>query len=123
MDIKKTRYKEIFKLEKMLKDAKIPYEFYELDGGLRGAIPEWEHYHINYPSKDHCIISAIEGVGTYGAEQDRLEIMGGLTPYERFINDDAIVLGYLTAKNVFQRIKNDYERKLKEDEEDSKRSR
>lgn len=123
MDLKKTKYKEIFKLEKMLKDAGIPYKFYELDGGLKDMIPEWEHYHINYPNKDHWVISVIEGIGTYGAEQDRLEIMGGLTPYERFINDDATVLGYLTAKNVFKRIKNDYERRLKEYEEDSKRSR
>ena len=76
------KYKEIFKLKKMLEDAKIPFDFYEIGTEAKAMIPEWEHWHINYPSKKGCIISAIEGTGTYGAEDDKLEIMGGLTEEE-----------------------------------------
>lgn len=76
------KYKEIFRLKKMLEDAGIPFDFYERDTEVRAIIPEWEHWHINYPSKKGCIISAIEGTGTYGAEDDKLEIMGGLTEEE-----------------------------------------
>ena len=50
----------------------------------------------------------LKAVGTYGREQDKLEIMGGLTPYERFHYNDAPI-GYLSAKNVFKRIKKDWE--------------
>lgn len=101
METSKT-YKEIFKLKKMLEDAKIPFDFFEMDPQARLIIPEWEHWHINYPSKKNCIISIIEGVGTYGEEDDKLEIMGGLTEEEA--KHDAVV-GWLTAENVFNRIK------------------
>ena len=37
------KYKEIFKLKKMLEDAKIPFDFYERDAKVRAIIPEWEH--------------------------------------------------------------------------------
>ena len=96
------KYKEIFKLKKMLEDAKIPFDFYERDTEISAIIPEWEHWHINYPSKKGCIISVIEGTGTYGAEDDKLEIMGGLTEEES--KHDAVV-GWLTAEEVFDRIK------------------
>ena len=98
------KYKEIFKLKKMLEDAKIPFDFYERDVDIevKTIIPEWEHWHINYPSKKGCIISAIEGTGTYGAEDDKLEIMGGLTEEEA---KPDTVKGWLTAENVFERIK------------------
>ena len=105
------KYKEIFKLKKMLEDAKIPFDFYERDTEISAIIPEWEHWHINYPSKKGCIISAIEGTGTYGAEEDKLEIMGGLTEEEE---KHDTVEGWLTAENVFERIKKlEKRRKLK----------
>ena len=105
------KYKEIFKLKKMLEDAKIPFDFYERDTEISAIIPEWEHWHINYPSKKDCVISAIEGTGTYGAEDDKLEIMGGLTEEEA---KHDTVEGWLTAENVFERIKKlEKRRKLK----------
>ena len=120
--------KEIFKLKRMLEKAKIPFEFIESFGynkSLLSAIaPDLlEHYHICYPSRGKGQrISVVEGFGTHGREQDKLEIMGGLTPYEQFCHGDSPI-GYLTAANVFKRIKKDNdERKLKEYEEDSKRS-
>ena len=107
------KYKEIFKLKKMLEDAKIPFDFYERDVDIevKTIIPEWEHWHINYPSKKDCVISAIEGTGTYGAEEDKLEIMEELTEEE--VKHDTVE-GWFTAENVFERIKKlEKRRKLK----------
>lgn len=95
------KYKEIFRLAKMLKDAKIPFDFYEMAPKAKRFIPEWEHYHINYPSRDDWTISVIEGFGSYGEQDDKLELMGGLTPDELEEND---VVGWLTAEEAFERI-------------------
>lgn len=103
------KYKEIFRLAKMLKDAKIPFDFYEMTPKMKNFIPEWEHYHINYPSKDNCVISVIEGTGTYGEQNDKLEIMGGLTPEE--VEESGTVLGWLTAEDIFERIKKDWKKR------------
>lgn len=107
------KYKEIFKLKKMLEDAKIPFDFYERDVDIevKTIIPEWEHWHINYPSKKDCVISAIEGTGTYGAEEDKLEIMEELTEEEEAEHDT--VEGCLTAEDVFNRIKKFEERRIR----------
>lgn len=51
-------------------------------------------------------IDVIEYFGSYGQENDLLEIMGGLTIEER---ENDIVLGYLTAEEVFKRFKYCYE--------------
>lgn len=104
------KYKEIFRLKQMLEDAKIPFDFFEMDPGARAIIPEWEHWHINYPNRDRCIISAIEGIGSYGEQDDKIEIMGGLTKAEAKHDQ---VLGWLTAEEVFKRIKKDYNRRNK----------
>lgn len=75
--------KEIFKLKHMLEKAEIPFRFIESFGYdkslLRVIAPElFEHYHICYPSQGKGQrISVVEGFGTYGREQDKLEIMGG----------------------------------------------
>lgn len=117
------KYKEIFKLKKMLEDAGIPFSWNEGWGydkeklkELRKIAPDlMEHYQICYPEgsfnhSENRWISVIEGFGTYGAEQDRLEIMGGFTPWERYeYGDDDLVMGGLTARNVYQRIKNHWE--------------
>ena len=95
------KYKEIFRLAKMLKDAEIPFDFYEMSPEAKRVIPEWEHYHINYPNRDDWTISVIEGFGSYGEQADKLEMMGGLTPEER--KEDAVV-GWLTAEEAFERI-------------------
>lgn len=97
------KYKEIFRLKKMLEDAKIPFDFFEMEPQARTIIPEWEHWHINYPSQANCIVSVIEGIGTYGEQDDKLEIMGGLTKEEK--EEGYEVIGWLTAEEVFNRIK------------------
>ena len=89
--MKSKKYKEIFKLKRMLEKENIPFEWIECFGypeseikKLRKIAPDIsEHYQICYPCKDDkkIWISVIEGFGTYGSEQDRLEIMGGFTPW------------------------------------------
>lgn len=119
--MKSKKYKEIFKLKKMLEDAEIPFSWIEnwdydeekLKNFKKIAPDLIEHYQICYPvfDPDHRWISVIEGFGTYGAEQDRLEIMGGFTPWEMYEQDlnEGSVMGYLTANNVFNRIKKNWE--------------
>ena len=105
--------KEIFRLKRMLEKAEIPFDWIEnfgYDKRLLSKHPDLlEHYHICYPVQgEGQRISIIEGLGTHGREQDRLEIMGGLTPYEQFCHGDSPI-GFLTAENVFKRIKKDWE--------------
>lgn len=95
--MKKENYKEILKLKEMLEKAEIPFEFSELMGG----------YHLCYPNNKIKECSVIEHDGSYGREQDLLEIMGLLTNEE--LKHDEVV-GYLSAENVFERIKKDYEK-------------
>lgn len=114
------KYKEIFKLKRMLEKEGIPFDWipnwgYDTESleKIKKINPDVvEHYQICYPSngKDRWI-SVIGGFGVYGEEQDRLEIMGGLTPWERF-TEDSEVIGHLTAHNVFNRIKKHYEGRL-----------
>ena len=119
----KTKYKEIHKLKKMLEDANIPFDWIEGWGynkketeKLREIAPDiMERYQICYPEgsfnhTENRWISVIQGFGTYGAEMDRLEIMGGFTPWEKYeYGDETTVVGGLTARNVFGRIKKDWE--------------
>jgi len=101
----KVDYKEIFKLKVMLDKANIPYEFYDRSIFL----PEYEHvdYQIVVYKKnsDERLISVVQGFATYGNEKDLLEIMGCLTKKEYEVDT---VLGWLTAKEVFKRIKKNY---------------
>lgn len=96
----KRKYNEIFKLKDILESAKIPFDFSELHGG----------YHIVYPEGGgECICSVIEHDYSYGREKDLLEIQGLMTKEELEETQD-IILGYLTAEEVFQRIKNHWEK-------------
>lgn len=109
-----TKYKAIFKLKRKLEKDGIPFEFIECfgyDKKLLSMYPDiMDHYQICYPVFDpeKRVISVVEGFGTYGSEQDKLEIMGLLTPWERY-HDDNIVAGWLTVDNVYKRIKKDWE--------------
>lgn len=94
-----TKYTAIFTLRNMLAAAGIKYEFKDRSS----KIIDFENYQIRVyePKSGKQIISVIEGRGTYGEEENLLEIMGCLTPEEE--KDDR-VLGWLTAENVFERI-------------------
>ena len=108
------KYKAIFKLKRMLEKDGIPFEFIEgfgYDKSLKTIYPDLlDYYQICYPVFDpeKRIISVIEGFGTHGAEQDKLEIMGLLTPWERYHHGDSVI-GWLTVNNVYKRIKKDWE--------------
>jgi len=95
------KYNEIFKLKKMLEKAEIPFVFKEHKDIRDG-------YQILYPAggeKRQC--SVIEHSCSYGNKQDLLEIMGLLTDEESQYD---CVKGFLSAENVFERIKKDYEK-------------
>lgn len=91
---------ELEKLREMLDKAKIPYVN---DSDTLTSIDR-----IKYPNKKNFVCSAICGPYTYGGEHGQIEIMGLLTPEEEECDS---VAGYLTADDVFQRIKKDYESK------------
>ena len=95
-----SNYKEIFKLKHLLDINDIPYEI-EM-GYFNGAV-------IAYPDNVNTICSAIEHDGSYGKHYDKIEIMGLLTEEEQKYGE---VIGYLTAEDVFSRIKTHYERGL-----------
>lgn len=82
--------KEIKKLSKMLDKEKIPHEDMPIFDGLQ----------VNYPNKEKCVCDAICHSYSFGHEEGLLEIMGLV---DKDYADD--VEGYLTAKEVFDRIK------------------
>lgn len=109
----------------MLTEAGIPHEWidrttparrmYSYDWGGRRVQPKWGYQVIVYEANGDRLVSAIEGYGTYGfgnithgmdgsdeRDGDLIEIMGLLTPEEE---EDSSVVGYLTAEEVFRRIK------------------
>ena len=93
-------YQEILKLDKMLTEAQIPHS-------LERTCDGWQ---IVYPSHGmrYKICSVIEYTGISSAKYDRLEIMGLLNTEERKFDR---VVGFLTAENVFDRMKRDWERR------------
>lgn len=112
-------YKEIFKLKVMLDKANIPYEF------LDRSFIDYDKHDIDYPfyqiivyepkkyGESFRLISVIQGHGSYGENLDLLEIQGCLTSKEE---DEDSVKGYLTAVEVFKRIKKNYNKLLEEGE-------
>lgn len=89
---------EMNKLIEMLNNANIPFE-------LTTDILENENNQVWYPSFKNPICDVICHQYSYGGRDGLLEIAGLLTEEEAEYND---VVGYLTAENVFNRIKNHY---------------
>lgn len=88
-------FKEIFRLKKMLDEEGIPYRFTESFGG----------WHIIYSDDEDDVCSVIEHKYSYGNAEDLLEIQGLLTEDELKLDS---VAGYLSADDVFGRIKRDF---------------
>lgn len=114
-------YKEIFRIKKMLEEANIPFKFTDdlfhiKDIVLKDTVSNIIYFRKYYPSyqikiykngaKEERICDVIQHCGSYGNQQDLLEIMGGLTEEEQ---ENDSVLGYLTAEEVFKRFKQCYE--------------
>ena len=117
------KYKEIFKLKRMLERAEIPFDFIdhfdrfaEAEGvervqqlRVRDLFPDFEHYQICYPSDDNRWISVIEGLGSYGSDEDLLEIMGGDKPYDLFGSGGVIsAFNNIRKDNGLEIYKDDY---------------
>lgn len=103
-----TNYTEIFRLKEMLEQANIPFVF--TDNGFDCQTFRYYHYHIEYPEgvpTDKRVCSVIQGYGSFGGQHNLLEIMGLLSPEEE---QDDIICGWLTAENVFERIRKHYEK-------------
>lgn len=97
-------YDEIFKLEAMLKAEGIPFVYHRK--------PDMCGFQICYPEDgDNRICSVILHSGSYGRGEGLLEIMGLLKPDEEECDD---VVGYLTAYDVFERIKAHHDGKWSE---------
>lgn len=85
----------------MLTEARIFHLFHDRFPS-EGDLGKYGGYQIIVFDKDgERMVSAIEGMGTYGAEDDLIEIMGLLTPEEEECDS---VRGHLTAQEVFDRI-------------------
>lgn len=107
------KYTEIFKLKEMLEKANIPFVWKEHKDNRNG-------YQILYPVGGvQNICSVIEHSFSYGNRQDLLEIQGLMTKEEEEKTHDT-VLGYLSAENVFERIKNHYQKQNSTDNNSAK---
>ena len=100
------KYQEILKLHIMLLEKEIPHD-------IRRDSDGWN---INYPCVGiDRVLSAVEFEGTYGAEKDLIELLWFLTPEELLMDP---VKGYLTAENVFNIIKEHYEKHMEGEKSD-----
>ena len=88
---------ELLKLVKLLAKADIPFEIFPFTLGENSIT-----YQVCYPNKQDCLCDAICHKYSYGHEQGLLEIMG--------LNEDPYddVEGWLTAQQVFERIRDHY---------------
>ena len=86
------------KLIRMLKRARIPFE--------QSVNQSVKVRQLGYPNLTDKVCSVIYGGFSYGGVEGFLEIMGLLTPKEKEYD---MVVGWLTADDVFERIKNHWE--------------
>jgi len=91
-----------------LKKQNIPFKFIEHKNYMNG-------FQICYPDGgEKRVCSVIEHEYSYGSQKDLLEIFGLMTKKELEETHDT-VLGYLTAENVFERIKKHYQKQNSND--------
>ena len=95
------KYTEIFRLKEMLERENIPFEF-EKDEEYIIRIPINES--IRKQDNKEPLMTVYQGEHTYGGRNNLLEICGGMNLEERKEQGEEY-LGYLTAENVFKRIK------------------
>lgn len=88
------RYREILRLYNMLAADGIPVVLQK----------KYDGWQLEYPcryTEGERACSVVENFGSYGHEDDRLEIMGLLTDEEE---ENDSVRGWLTAEDVYLRI-------------------
>lgn len=91
------KIRSIAKLTIMLSEREIPFDFEE--------VPFLGGHHLYYPNAKDTVCSVIQFRGSYGYENNKLEIMGLLTDEES--KEDSVV-GNLSAEEVFKRIEKHY---------------
>ena len=104
---------EMGKLERMLTRSDIPYQKNKTDLPLKNQLlvpQQYDGVHEEYP-----IVSVICNRGSFGYEEGLLEICGLLTDGELESDD---VVGWLTADEVFKRIKGWWDALSDEEQED-----
>lgn len=95
--------KEFEKLMTLLKENSIPYEEI-ITPPSEGLSREYFHCQILYPNKKYRISDVVIFRGSYGVEEGKLELMG--------LNDEPDgVKGYMTAQEVFDIWKADWEKR------------
>lgn len=87
------RYKEILKLDALLTEEKVNH--------ILGRFIDGWIVIVYTPDGENRLCDAVEHFGSYGQEEDKLEIMGALTESEL---KDGPVLGCLTAKECAKRF-------------------
>ena len=87
------RYKEILKLDALLTEEKVNH--------ILGRFIDGWIVIVYTPDGENRLCDAVEHFGSYGQEEDKLEIMGALTESEL---KDGPVLGCLTAKKCAKRF-------------------
>ena len=108
-----TENSAIFELKRMLDDAKVPYDYYDSrDVNFELAGKVCPKIQISYPNNgNNMVCSVIQGYGTYGSEENKLEIMGLIDPEIDKSNPDS-VKGWLSAEDVFNRISKHWQKML-----------
>ena len=94
----KIDFTEMRKLQRMLDEANIPYDIHKLFNG-----EQIEYFGHGDMFKDERVCDVICHEYSYGVEQGLLEMMGLCDTVDN-------VEGYLTAEEVFERIKKDWDK-------------
>ena len=81
-------------------------ELYLIENDIRHERKDtsWRHQIVVFDEKRRIIWDAICNEGSYGYEDGLLEIMGDIVTEKEKETDD--VVGWLTAKDVIERIEN-----------------
>ena len=96
------KYTEIFRLKDKLDAIDLEHTFNDHTIYIPEANRKREHYQILlYDEDGDRIVSIVQGEFTYGSNENKLEIMGLLTPEESECDS---VVGYLSADEVYERI-------------------
>lgn len=90
---------ELDKLEKYLKEKKIPYERYDDPGITYEGRQIFDRHQIIVPNEEKHEWDVICNYGSYGREKGLLEAMG-----EKIVRGIDSVEGYLTADEIIGRL-------------------
>lgn len=88
------KYTAILDLSNMLADAGLKFDIRRFHDG----------YQVSYPDFDNMAVDAVQHWASYGEDKNLIQIMFHDERFPGCAECDASVEGYLTAKEVFDRI-------------------